>query len=422
MFVLLAVALAGLMTGCQRKSLPEPAEETSQRTVPRVTVVHPERHTVLRRIERPGYNVEAYQSTPLYAKVPGYVLEWNVDIGATVKKNQILAVLDVPEMEVELQERKAAVDQAVAEVQQANAAVRRARAEERHTQSQYERLERLAKTGQGGVIDKENVAEARFLFEAAQAGVDKAVADVSVAEQRAEVARKRRDYTATLLKYARIRAPFDGIVTQRNVNVGDLVQPPNGQKGEAMFVVDQVNPVRVVVNVPEAEAVWVRDGQEASIRGQGPREQKFKGTVARTARALHPVNRTLRTEIQLGNPGEKLMPGMYVDVTLDVKHRNAWTLPASAVLTKEEQSFCYLLEGSKAVRTPLQVGLRGVLEREGGEKVQVVEILKKQTKAARPGEKEVWEDLTEEDKVIKDGVTELEDGQQVRTASAKPSR
>src|SRR5262249_50708471 len=154
-------------------------------------------HTVLRRIERPGYNVEAYQSTSLYAKIPGYVLKWNVDIGATVEKNQVLAVLDVPEMEVELQEKKAAVDQAVAEVQQANAGGHRARAEERHTQSQYERLERLGKPGQGGVVDKENVAEARFLFEAAQAGVDKALADVSAAAQRAEVARKRRDYTAT---------------------------------------------------------------------------------------------------------------------------------------------------------------------------------------------------------------------------------
>src|SRR5262245_39469548 len=210
LFTATAAALAALAAGCQQKALPEPAEEKSQRTVPNVSVVHPERHTVRRNIERPGYNVEAYQSTSLYAKIPGYVLKWNVDIGAPVKKDQVLAVLDVPEMEVELQEKKAAVDQAVAEVRQANAAVKRARAEERHAQSQHERLERLSKTGQGGVIDKENVAEALFLFEAAQAGVDKALADVNAAEQRAEVARKRRDYTKTLLEYAKIRAPFDG--------------------------------------------------------------------------------------------------------------------------------------------------------------------------------------------------------------------
>src|SRR5215217_3208366 len=110
--VVAGAILAGLFAGCQRKPLPEPAEETSRRTVPKVAVVNPERHTVRRSIERPGYNVEAYQSTPLYAKIPGYVLEWKVDIGASVRKDQVLAVLDVPEMEVELLERKASVRQA----------------------------------------------------------------------------------------------------------------------------------------------------------------------------------------------------------------------------------------------------------------------------------------------------------------------
>src|SRR5438093_10169991 len=98
-FTLLAAGAVLLFAGCQRKPPPEPAEETSRRTVPKVAVVHPERHTVRRIIERPGYNVEAYQSTPLYAKIPGYVLKWNVDIGASVRKDQVLAVLDVPAME-----------------------------------------------------------------------------------------------------------------------------------------------------------------------------------------------------------------------------------------------------------------------------------------------------------------------------------
>src|SRR5947199_7670213 len=130
-FALLAAAgaaVAGLFAGCQRKPPPEPAEETSRRTVPKVTVVNPERNTVRRSIERPGYNVEAYQSTPLYAKIPGYVLKWNVDIGASVRKDQVLAVLDVPEMEVKLLDRKASVRQADAEVRQAKAAIEKARA------------------------------------------------------------------------------------------------------------------------------------------------------------------------------------------------------------------------------------------------------------------------------------------------------
>src|SRR5262249_22389392 len=221
-------AATGLRPGRQRRAPPAPVEEPSGPPAPKVTVVKPQRQTVRRNIERPGYNVEAYQRTRLYAKIPGYVREWKVDIGASVRKGQVLAVLDVPEMEVELLERKAAVRQAEAEVRQARAAAERARAEGRHTQSQDERL---AKVSQGGLLDKENVSEARFLFEAAQAGVEKAVADVAVAEERVEVARKRRDYTDTLLKYAEIRAPFDGVVTERNVTDGDFVKPPDGSKG-----------------------------------------------------------------------------------------------------------------------------------------------------------------------------------------------
>ena len=402
-----AAALAGLTAGCQRKPAPAPAGEGARRSVPKVTVVRAQRQTVRRDIERPGYNVEPYQSTAMYAKIPGYVREWMVDIGATVQKGQILAVLDVPEMEVELAQRKAAVRQAEAEVRQAKAAAKRAQAEQRHAQSQYERL---ARVGQGGIIDKENVAEARYLAEAAEAGVDKAVADVDVANERLEVARKRRDYTETLLKYAEIRAPFKGVVTRRNVSTWDFVGPPNGQKGEALFVVDQVDPVRVVVNVPEAEAVWVRDGVPATIRGQGLRGRRFTGTVTRTARALHPASRTLRTEIQLRNPREELMPGTYVDVTIVVEHKNTWTLPPSAILTKDDHSFCYRVEGGKAILTPVRVGLRGMVELKGGKKAEFVEVLKKQTKPAKPGEKEVWEDLTGEEEIIKDGVADLQDG------------
>jgi RND family efflux transporter MFP subunit len=321
-------------------------------------------------------------------------------MGEQVKKGQVMAELLIPEMEVEVQQKEAAVAQATAEIKQARAAVLRFEAERGYRQSQYDRLSRV---GRNGVIDQQNVAERRFALEAAKAAVAKAESDVAVAQARLPVAEKARDYARTLLRYTKIPAPFDGVVTKRHINDGDFVQPPAGRKGEALFVVDQVDPVRVFVNVPEPEAVWVRDRDEATVRTQGPAGQEFKGTVTRTARALDPTTRTLKTEIDLPNPEGKLLPGMYVDVTITTQRRNVWTLPASAVVPTQEQSYCYRLEDGKAIRTPVQVGLSG-----GG----LIEVRKQRVKAA-------WEDFTGEEKIIKSGVADLKDGQAVEVTPAE---
>jgi multidrug efflux pump subunit AcrA (membrane-fusion protein) len=408
-FILVLVAGAaalGLSAGCQQpkassESAAGEAKEGSGAR-PKVTIVRPERKTVRRSIKRPGYNIEAYQSTPLYAKISGYVKKWYFDIGDPVRQDQILAELDVPEMEVEVQQKEAAVAQAEAEIRQARAALLRAQAEQSYKKTQYGRLSRVSGRG---VIDREIKEESRFSFEAAQAAVAKAQADIAVAEARLRVARKARDYTQTLLQYTKIRAPFDGVITKHNINDGDLVQPPAGRKGEALFVVDQEDPVRVFVNVPELEAVWVRRKDKARVRNQALRGQEFTGTVTRTARALDPTTRTLRTEIDLPNPEGKLLPGMYVDVTIVMEHPNVWALPASAVVLTEEGSYCYRLKAGKVVRTPLQIGLSGG---------KLIEVLKKRVKPSK-GSEDAWEDFTGQEEIVRDP-TGLSDGQPVRAA------
>src|SRR4029077_20377126 len=124
--------------------------------------------------------------------------------------------------------------------------------------------------------------------------------------------------------------------TRRNVNTGDFVQPAGNSRGDALFVVEKVDPVRVFVNVQELEAVWVRDGDTALIRPQSLHGQQFKGTVTRSSGALNPQNRTLRTEIDLPNTEGKLMPGMYVGATLVAEPKTVWPLPAAAVVTQGE--------------------------------------------------------------------------------------
>jgi RND family efflux transporter MFP subunit len=398
-----AASLLGLTVGCQRSSGPPQAAapESPDASTLKVGIVRPERKTVRRPIKRPGYNIEPYQSTAVYARISGYVGKWHFDLGDRVRKGEVLAELSVPEMEVELRQKEAAVLQAEAEILQAKAARERAQAEHDRTKSQYQRLTRV---GQSGVLDRENVEETRLGFEAARAGLSKAEADVKVGEARLKVARQASDYARTMLAYAKIRAPFDGVVTQRNVTEGNFVQPALGRKGEAIFVVDQVDPVRVFVNVPELEAVWISDGAEATVRSEGPAGQELKGTVTRTARSLDPATRTLRTEIDLPNPKGALLPGTYVDVTVVAERRRVWALPASAVVTEREQSYCFRVENGKAVRTALRLGLRGD---------KLVEVLKKQARSPGSATERAWEDLTGEEEVIASGVAGLKDGQAV---------
>jgi RND family efflux transporter MFP subunit len=395
--------------GCQRPPADATAPQQSAPPPPKeeaVRIVKPERKTVRHPIEQPGFNVEAFQETPLYAKVTGYVRKWNVDIGDHVKKGQVLAELSVPEMVVDLKQKDAAIGQANAQVKQARAAVATARAQLARARSQYERFSR---SGPSGVLSTESIEESRLGSEAAQAGLEKADADVVAAEAQVEVARAARDYAQTMLEYARISAPYDGVVTQRNIYTDVFVQPGGtGARGLPLYVVDQIDPVRVFVNVPGADAPWIKDGDPVSLRLLGAGGEPFQGKITRNARSLDPHSRTLRTEIDIPNPEGKLLPGMYVQSTIVVEHRNAWTLPAAAVVTEGEQTYCYRVVDGKAVRTPLQVGLRG-----GG----LVEVLKKQVKSPSTGEEGRWEDITGDEEVVAGDPAALSNGQPVRAAA-----
>src|SRR6516225_7272877 len=180
-------ALMGLISGCNRPSAPSSDQPPPSSTATaEVKVVRPEKKNVRRLIERPGFNIEAYEHTPLYAKIAGYVEKWNFDMGDHVHKNDILAEIAIPEMEVELEQKEAAVEQATSEIEQAKAAKQRAEAEQERAKSQYERL---AMVGRSGVLGQEQVEETKLGSKAADAALVKAQADVRVAEARLKVAK-----------------------------------------------------------------------------------------------------------------------------------------------------------------------------------------------------------------------------------------
>jgi RND family efflux transporter MFP subunit len=320
-----------------------------------------------------------------------------------------MAQLWVPELEVELAQKEALVRQADAQLKLVREAVPAAEAEYRRSRTQYERLVRVGT----GLVDKDAVEETKFASEASKARVEMARADVGVKEAQHEVARKNRDYAQTMLQYAQIQAPFDGIVTRRSVDKGQFVQPATGTKGDVLFVVARMDTMRIFVEVPEIDSHWVTEGMPARVHIQALRGDDLAGKVTRTSWSLDRTTRTLLAAIDLPNPEGKLRPGMYAYATITGERPDVLTLPAGAVVTQGDvtqgyQSFCYLVQDGKVKRTPLQLG-----DRDG----ERVEVLKKQTAAGGPGKQPTWESFTGEELIVGSDLQALSDGKVVEVVS-----
>ena len=227
---------------------------------------------------------------------------------------------------------KAQVATAKAQVQEAEAGLSRAEANNNYWKSQRRRFTSLVKES---VLDKQTQEETLNQFRSAAAALAEAKAKIESAKavqqekertrDKAEVdiraAEADRRRQADLVAYATLTAPYDGVVTQRNINTKQFVQPATSTQGDVLYVVERTDIVRIFVSVPETDADWVRIGTPATVRVQALQGQEFKGKVTRTAWSLNQVSRTLLTEIDLPNPelpklGRRLRPGMYVYATI----------------------------------------------------------------------------------------------------------
>jgi HlyD family secretion protein len=409
---LLVIGLLGLVLapGCNRKAAPAPAAAAP--APPTIHIIKPEMKTVKRLVEQPGA-VMAFEESALQATLSGYIAaiaedpdkknrpEYDrfIDIGSWVKPNQLLARLARPELEEEFKQKIALVKQADAEVVQAekalaaagatvaaaNAMVGEADAGVERAQALYENwqkeLDRITKLVSGGVGDLQtrdqtqnqfraaeaarkeaiaHVASAKAAVDKAVADRDKAAADVDAAKARRDVARAEVGRVDALRGYLEIKAPFEGIVTQRGtpprgLNTGDLV---GGNEKTVLFRVAKTDPVRVVVNVPEADAGLVAVGQEVRLALQGGPAAGEVGKVARTSWSLEPGSRTLRTEIDMPNDKGQVRPGMYAYAKLTAELPSAWAVPAAAVGKVNDEPVIYLVENGKAVRVSVEL-LRG---------------------------------------------------------------
>jgi multidrug efflux pump subunit AcrA (membrane-fusion protein) len=436
----LALALVAI-SGYGRGNAAAPAEAAPSESA-EVPVVRPERQAVRHTVEQPG-QIEGFEQTPIYAKVAGYVARWNADLGDRVKAGQVLAELSVPELKEELRQKEAAVALAKAQVGQAErdltaaeatlkkseASLKLAEAGRTRVESNYTRWEaeygRVRSLIPSGSATQSNLDETRDAFKSAQAArdenrasiqlataavaeskaqCDRAASGVQVAEARRDAADADRRHTAALLDYTTIRAPFDGVVTRRGIDVGHLVQPPTGTGAAPLFVVTRTDPVRIFVEVPEADAPLVTDGTPAVVRVLAPQEREIEGRVTRTSWVLDTQTRTLRAQIDLPNPDGRLRPGLYATARITVDRPGAYTLPASAILAQDDEPAVFRVEDGRAVRTPVKLGVR-----QGNS----VEVLRKQTAGARHGKPAEWGALTGEEEIVsRPGA--LTEGQEVR--------
>jgi RND family efflux transporter MFP subunit len=437
-FGLTGIALASLLLiagGCSEPNQGTAVKnaDSEPKTVS-VPVDKPKREILRLRVGQPG-QMQAFEHTPIYPKITGYVLKWHVDIGDRVDDGQVLAELYVPEMMKELKQKEETVNQvrkafevargrvatAAAVVDEIKAGLLRAEANHERWRLEYDRIAKLA----GTVIDAQTKVETWNQLQSAKAGEEEARAKIVTAgaswdEARAAqdkaaadiaVADADRQRMAALVDYAKLRAPFAGVVTRRNINTGDFVQPPTAGKGEPLYIVERQDMMRIFVAVPETDAAWVRPGLKGKVSVQALQGQEFAGEVARTSRSLDPTTRTLLAEIDLPNSQDRLRSGMYAYATIAAEQEGL-TLPASAVVTQGEvtqgyQSFCFIEKEGKAQRVVIELGVRQ------GSRVQV---LRKQLKAATASEPAVWQEFSGEERVVQENASSLADGQAVNVA------
>jgi RND family efflux transporter MFP subunit len=251
----------------------------------------------------------------IYARASGYIVERKVDIGDRVKQGQLLAQITAPELDRQIAQNEATLAQNTASVQQAEASRELARVT-------WQRNSTLVR--QGWVTQQQGDTD-RLNLQAQQAAVDAAKQFAAAQQGLIGVLRQQKSYQSVV-------APFDGIVSQRNINVGDLVQA-DAASGTFMFTVIQSDTIRVQVYVPQEQAFGVRPGVEAAVRVPEIPDRTFPGKVTRIADALQPGTRTLLTEIDIPNPDGALKPGIYCLVDLHIP-RNTPTLmvPAEAII------------------------------------------------------------------------------------------
>ncbi len=402
-----AYMLLFVSVGCtNREASPPVSDQGAQaaNSLDRVTAGPPVKKTLQLFTEQPG-RVVAFEETPILSKLPGYVESVHFDIGDKVDKGQILVRINAPEYKDQLEQKRGLLGQAEAQIKQAEAAlvaaeaaansskamVSQAEAGIGRTDAEYARwdseLKRMQQLVSKGSVTPKLEEETTSKFQAAdaarkeaqasiesakarqreaEANVLTASADIDAAKAKLKVAESDIAQAETMLTYTELVAPFDGFVTSRHVDAGHYVQPAGASNSQPLMTIANVAKVRVFVNIPESEAVWVdagfenlESGDSVTILSPSLPGGKIESRVTRTSLQLDPQSRTLSVEIDIENQKLKILPGAFVTTKILLEKReDVLTLPIGAVVKTAEGTRCCVVVDGKIQHRPIELGMR----------------------------------------------------------------
>lgn len=370
--IALLAGLAALLVPREGELLAKPQTPSAEDKRPHVETALPVRKTLYRKLALPG-DVLPYEQAAIFARVQGYLKSAPVDRGTFVEAGDLLATISVPELEKQLEKERAELAMCAPKVARDRAALA-------WKEAIYTRLEELGEKTPN-LINRETLDDASGQFEVAKA-------ELGLTQSGEAVLRAAVDRTQAMIEFATIRAPFDGVVTERWVDPGDLVQPASTK----MFHVMRTDPVRVRIHIPQSDVQSVRDDSRAVIRFDELPDRKIEAAVARRFWALDRGTKTMSTEIDVTNPDTAIRPGMFARVEVELEARpGALTLPASALISERKKTFVFVIRDGTAKKAPITVGIDDGIEFE------------------------VRDGIQDDDEVIVTGKNLVSDGERART-------
>jgi len=338
LIVLSALLISGIWSRVRARAVLN--TETAQAALPAVSVVSPKRTTPTDEVILPG-NVQPYISSPIYARTNGYLRKWYFDIGARVKKGQLLAVIETPEVDQQLQQARSNLLTAQANLELASV-----------TKTRYQGLLK------SNAVSQQDVDNAVGTYNANKAIVE---ADKAAVEQ----------YSA-LVSFEKVYAPFDGVITARNTDIGDLINSGSSSNVKTdLFHIAQPGRLRVYVNVPEEYSQGIATGMTADLSLAEFPDRRFQGKVVRTADAINVTTRTLLIEVDVDNPTGTLLTGSYAEVHLAVPTQiSTFLIPVNTLLFRTEGLRVGVVKEGKVVLTAVTPG------HDFGDQIEVVSGLK----------------------------------------------
>lgn len=333
-----------------------------------------------------------FQEIDVYAKESGFVKKLNVDYGSKVKAGQVMAVLEIPELQAQLEEDQAEIKNAINQVTRANHELARYQAQYKVLHLEYTRLNGVFET-QPGIVAQQEVDDAHGKDLAASSQVDAGQAALEAAQSQLAAAKAKLVHDQTLFDYSKITAPFSGVVTERYANLGTLVQAGTGSSTQAIPIVklSEDDLFRLVIPVPESYVRFIRVGDPVDVRVPSL-NRTFPGKVARFSVDVREDTRTMHTEVDVRNPNRLLLPGLYAEAAVTLEHReDTPSVPLQAVNHEADKTTVFVVDGNSELQDrPVILGLQTATDAEVVSGLQEGEqVVVSDRSGLKPGEKVV---------------------------------